>query len=40
MPELLKLIDERGVVVASTASGYLQFVGYAQLIDIAVGPTR
>ena len=35
VPELLKLIDERGVVVTSTASGYLQFVGYAQLIDIA-----
>ncbi len=35
VPELLKLIDERGVVVTSNASGYLQFVGYAQLIDIA-----
>jgi uncharacterized membrane protein len=34
-PELLKLFDERGVVVTSNASGYLQFVGYAQLIDIA-----
>jgi uncharacterized membrane protein len=33
--ELLQLIDERGAVVTSNASGYLQFVGYAQLIDIA-----
>jgi len=31
----LELIDERGAVVTSNASGYLQFVGYAQLIDIA-----
>ena len=36
VPELLTLIDERGVVVPSSSSGYLQFVGYAQLIDIAV----
>jgi uncharacterized membrane protein len=35
VPELLKLIDERGTVVPSDVSGYLQFVGYAQLIDIA-----
>jgi len=34
--ELSQLLDERGVVVPSSASGYLQFVGYAQLIDIAV----
>jgi uncharacterized membrane protein len=36
VPELLALIDERGVTVPSNASGYLQFVGYAQLVDIAV----
>jgi uncharacterized membrane protein len=34
--ELSQLLDERGVVVPSSASGYLQFVGYAQLVDIAV----
>jgi uncharacterized membrane protein len=34
--ELLQLIDERGAVVQSNASGYLQFVGYAQLVEIAV----
>jgi uncharacterized membrane protein len=33
--DLIKLIDERGAVVPSSASGYLQFVGYAQLVDIA-----
>jgi uncharacterized membrane protein len=33
--ELLDLIDHRGAVVPSMASGYLQFVGYAQLVDIA-----
>ncbi|HLN41589.1 MAG TPA: DUF2254 domain-containing protein [Acidimicrobiales bacterium] len=33
--ELLQLIDERGVVVPADTSGYLQFVGYAQLVDIA-----
>jgi uncharacterized membrane protein len=33
--DLLQLIDERGAVVPSSASGYLQFVGYAQLVDIA-----
>jgi uncharacterized membrane protein len=33
--ELLSLIDERGAVVRSNTSGYLQFVGYAQLVDIA-----
>jgi uncharacterized membrane protein len=33
--ELLQLIDERGAVVRATTSGYLQFVGYAQLLDIA-----
>src|ERR1019366_9875150 len=29
-------LDERGVVVPSSAGGYLQFVGYAQLVEIAV----
>ena len=33
--ELLQLIEERGSPVPATDSGYLQFVGYAQLIDIA-----
>ena len=33
--ELLQLIDARGGVVPATTSGYLQFVGYAQLVDIA-----
>jgi uncharacterized membrane protein len=35
VPELLQLIDERGAVVPSSTSGYVQFVGYAQLVDIA-----
>jgi uncharacterized membrane protein len=35
VPELLQLIDERGAVVPSSTSGYVQFVGYAQLIEIA-----
>jgi uncharacterized membrane protein len=35
VPELLQLIEDRGGVVPATASGYLQFVGYAQLVDIA-----
>lgn len=35
VPELLQLIKERGVVVPSSSSGYVQYVGYAQLIDIA-----
>jgi len=35
VPELMELIDERGVAVPSSHSGYLQFVGYAQLVDIA-----
>jgi uncharacterized membrane protein len=34
--ELLQLIEERGGAVPSDTSGYLQFVGYAQLVDIAV----
>ncbi len=35
MPELLTLIDERGAEVPSQVSGYIQYVGYSQLIDIA-----
>ena len=35
VPELLKLLDERGGTVTANSSGYLQFVGYAQLVDIA-----
>jgi uncharacterized membrane protein len=35
VPELLQLINERGAVVPSSSSGYVQYVGYAQLIDIA-----
>lgn len=33
--ELLRLVHERGGVVPATTSGYIQFVGYAQLVDIA-----
>jgi uncharacterized membrane protein len=35
VPELLKLIEERGAVIPSQVSGYIQYVGYAQLISIA-----
>jgi uncharacterized membrane protein len=35
VPELLKLVEEGGAVVASQVSGYIQYVGYAQLIAIA-----
>ena len=35
MPELLTLINEGGAVVRSQVSGYIQYVGYAQLIAIA-----
>jgi uncharacterized membrane protein len=35
VPELLQMIDERGGTVPANTSGYLQFVGYAQLVDIA-----
>ena len=35
VPELLKLLDDRGGTVTADSSGYLQFVGYAQLVDIA-----
>ena len=33
--ELLKLIEERGAIVPSQVSGYIQYVGYSQLIAIA-----
>jgi uncharacterized membrane protein len=33
--ELLQAIDERGETILANASGYLQFVGYAQLVEIA-----
>jgi uncharacterized membrane protein len=35
VPELLALIEERGAVVPSQVSGYIQYVGYSQLISIA-----
>jgi uncharacterized membrane protein len=35
VPELLKLMDERGAAVPSQVSGYIQYVGYSQLIGIA-----
>jgi uncharacterized membrane protein len=35
VPELLKLIDDRGAIVPSQVSGYIQYVGYSQLIGIA-----
>jgi uncharacterized membrane protein len=35
VPELVQLLNERGDVVRSDTSGYLQFVGYAQLVEIA-----
>ena len=35
VPELLKLIEERGAAVPSQVSGYIQYVGYSQLIGIA-----
>jgi uncharacterized membrane protein len=35
VPELLKLIEESGAVVPSQVSGYIQYVGYSQLIAIA-----
>ena len=40
VPELLKLLDERGGTVTADSSGYLQFVGYAQLVTIAVTDGR
>jgi uncharacterized membrane protein len=33
--ELLKLVEEGGAIVASQVSGYIQYVGYSQLISIA-----
>ena len=35
VPELLALMEEGGAVVPSQVSGYIQYVGYAQLISIA-----
>ena len=35
VPELLTLMEEDGAVVRSQVSGYIQYVGYAQLISIA-----
>ena len=35
VPELLKLVEERGAVVPSPVSGYIQYVGYSHLIGIA-----
>ena len=35
VPELLQLIEERGAQVPSQVGGYLQYVGYSQLIAIA-----
>jgi uncharacterized membrane protein len=36
VPELLTLIEQQGAVVPSQKSGYIQYVGYAQLIGIAM----
>ncbi len=36
VPELLDAIQQRGAPVPAAASGYLQFVGYAQLVAIAM----
>jgi len=33
--ELMKVLEERGGAVPAVTSGYLQFVGYAQLVEIA-----
>jgi uncharacterized membrane protein len=35
VPELLALLEERGAAVPSQVSGYIQYVGYSQLISIA-----
>jgi uncharacterized membrane protein len=35
VPELLALVEQRGAVVPSQVSGYIQYVGYSQLISIA-----
>jgi uncharacterized membrane protein len=36
VPELLTLLEERGAAVPSQVSGYIQYVGYSQLIGIAM----
>jgi uncharacterized membrane protein len=36
VPELLQLIEDRGTQVPSQVSGYIQYVGYTQLIAIAI----
>ena len=33
--EVMKVLEERGAAVPAVTSGYLQFVGYAQLVDLA-----
>ena len=33
--EVIKVLEERGSTVPAISSGYLQFVGYAQLVEIA-----
>jgi uncharacterized membrane protein len=33
--EMVKVLEERGGTVPAVASGYLQFLGYAQLVEIA-----
>jgi uncharacterized membrane protein len=35
LPELQRLVEARGATVTAGVSGYLQFVGYAQLVEIA-----
>jgi uncharacterized membrane protein len=35
VPALLQLIEERGAQIPSQVSGYIQYVGYSQLISIA-----
>jgi uncharacterized membrane protein len=35
VPELLALVEDHGAVVPSQVSGYIQYVGYSQLIGIA-----
>jgi uncharacterized membrane protein len=35
VPELLTLMEDDGAVIPSQVSGYIQYVGYAQLISIA-----
>ena len=40
VPELLALMEEDGAVGPSQVSGYIQYVGYAQLMTSPHGPTR